>query len=270
MLRVTRDIAQRFNQIYNREVFTPSNLPASWRRPPRWPGPDGEKMSKSYGNTVEVFEEPKKLRKKLMSIKTDSTPVEELKNPDTCSIFTLFKLFANAEEQEALAARYRAGGMGYGEAKQRSTRRRRRSLPPPGSVGRPWRRISSTCGRSWPRSEAGSGKGPGRPGSGQGGLRSIDPVSSDSVNSDPGIAPQESAASVGEAAACSSRWRWLAAVFLAALVISTGSLRLSRPAGSGWDAGTPPWGGDRRDRGLDGGPAKDFAGPAGGCGPSCT
>lgn len=116
-VEVTRDIAQRFNQIYNREVFTLPNYRVM-EATAKVVGLDGEKMSKSYGNTVEVFEEPKKLRKKLMSIKTDSTPVEEPKNPDTCSIFTLFKLFANAEEQEALAARYRAGGMGYGEAKQ--------------------------------------------------------------------------------------------------------------------------------------------------------
>jgi tryptophanyl-tRNA synthetase len=82
------------------------------------PGTDGEKMSKSYGNTIEVFEPEKSLRKKIMSIKTDSTPVEAPKDPDTCSVFTLYKLFAGDDEQAALAARYRAGGMGYGEAKQ--------------------------------------------------------------------------------------------------------------------------------------------------------
>jgi len=75
-------------------------------------------MSKSYNNTIEVFEDPKKLRKKIMSIKTDSKGVEESKDPETCSIFTLYKLFANDEQQAALAAKYRAGGMGYGEAKQ--------------------------------------------------------------------------------------------------------------------------------------------------------
>jgi tryptophanyl-tRNA synthetase len=82
------------------------------------PGTDGEKMSKSYGNTIEIFEEPKKLRKKIMSIKTDSTPVEAPKDPDRCSLFALYTLFATPEQQAALAARYRAGGMGYGEAKQ--------------------------------------------------------------------------------------------------------------------------------------------------------
>jgi tryptophanyl-tRNA synthetase len=75
-------------------------------------------MSKSYGNTIEIFEDPKKLRKQIMSIKTDSKPVEAPKDPDACSIFALYRLFASDEEQAALAARYRAGGMGYGEAKQ--------------------------------------------------------------------------------------------------------------------------------------------------------
>ncbi len=82
------------------------------------PGIDGEKMSKSYGNTIDIFEEPKKLRKKIMSIKTDSKPVEEPKDPDSCAIFALYTLFATPEQQGALAKRYRAGGMGYGEAKQ--------------------------------------------------------------------------------------------------------------------------------------------------------
>ena len=116
-IEVTRDLAQRFNHRFGREVFV---LPYAkvLDATAKVPGLDGEKMSKSYGNTIEIFEEPKKLRKKIMSIKTDSTPVEEPKNPETCSIFTLYKLFASPEQQEALAARYRAGGMGYGEAKQ--------------------------------------------------------------------------------------------------------------------------------------------------------
>lgn len=116
-IEVARDIAQRFNAIYREEVFVlprPQVLETS----AKVPGTDGEKMSKSYGNTIDVFEPEKKLRKKIMSIKTDSTPVEEPKDPETCSVFTLYKLFATDEEQAALAARYRAGGMGYGEAKQ--------------------------------------------------------------------------------------------------------------------------------------------------------
>jgi tryptophanyl-tRNA synthetase len=116
-IEVARDIAQRFNAIYRQDVFVlprPQVLETS----AKVPGTDGEKMSKSYGNTIDVFEPEKRLRKKIMSIKTDSTPVEDPKDPETCSVFTLYKLFANDEEQAALAARYRAGGMGYGEAKQ--------------------------------------------------------------------------------------------------------------------------------------------------------
>jgi tryptophanyl-tRNA synthetase len=116
-IEVTRDIAQRFNAIYKQDVFV---LPQGHviEATAKVPGTDGEKMSKSYGNTIEVFEPEKSLRKKIMSIKTDSTPVEAPKDPDTCSVFTLYKLFAGDDEQAALAARYRAGGMGYGEAKQ--------------------------------------------------------------------------------------------------------------------------------------------------------
>lgn len=115
-IEVTRDVAQRFNHLYG-EVFvlpTPRVLDDS----AKVPGTDGEKMSKSYGNTIDIFEPEKKLRKKIMSIKTDSTPVEAPKDPDTCPIFALYKLFATPEQQAALAERYRAGGMGYGEAKQ--------------------------------------------------------------------------------------------------------------------------------------------------------
>jgi tryptophanyl-tRNA synthetase len=116
-IEVARDVAQRFNTIYNREVFV---LPAPRviESTAKVPGTDGEKMSKSYGNTIEIFEPEKKLRKKIMSIKTDSTPMEAPKDPETCAVFTLYKLFADETQQAALAARYRAGGMGYGEAKQ--------------------------------------------------------------------------------------------------------------------------------------------------------
>ena len=116
-IEVTRDVGQRFNTIYEKEVFV---LPEPYvvQSLAKVPGLDGEKMSKSYNNTIEVFMEPKQLRKKIMSIKTDSKGVEEPKDPETCSVFTLYKLFANEEQQTALAAKYRAGGMGYGEAKQ--------------------------------------------------------------------------------------------------------------------------------------------------------
>jgi tryptophanyl-tRNA synthetase len=115
-IEVTRDVAQRFNSLYG-DVLTLPNAHVV-EATAKVPGTDGEKMSKSYGNTIDIFEEPKKLRKKIMSIKTDSTPVEEPKDPDRCSIFALYTLFATPEQQAALAKRYRAGGMGYGEAKQ--------------------------------------------------------------------------------------------------------------------------------------------------------
>ena len=116
-IEVTRDLAQRFNHVYESEVFVLPKaqvLDAS----AKVPGTDGEKMSKSYDNTIEIFETPKKLKKKINSIKTDSTPVEAPKDPETCSVFALYRLFSNEEQQHALAERYRAGGMGYGEAKK--------------------------------------------------------------------------------------------------------------------------------------------------------
>jgi tryptophanyl-tRNA synthetase len=115
-IEVTRDVAQRFNHLYGEVFVLPA--PRVLDETAKVLGTDGEKMSKSYGNTIDVFEPEKKLRKKIMSIKTDSTPVEAPKNPDTCPVFTLYKLFANEAQQAALAERYRAGGMGYGEAKQ--------------------------------------------------------------------------------------------------------------------------------------------------------
>jgi tryptophanyl-tRNA synthetase len=116
-IEVTRDIAQRFNAIFGGEHL---HLPEArvLDSSAKVLGLDGEKMSKSYGNTIEIFDDAKPLRKKIMSIKTDSTPVEAPKNPDTCTVFTLYKLFATPEQQAELADRYRRGGMGYGEAKQ--------------------------------------------------------------------------------------------------------------------------------------------------------
>ena len=116
-IEIARDVAQRFNHLYGEDLLT---LPDArvLADMGKIPGTDGEKMSKSYNNTIEVFEAEKPLKKKIMSLKTDSTPVEAPKNPDTCNVFALYKLFATPEHQATLAARYRAGGMGYGEAKQ--------------------------------------------------------------------------------------------------------------------------------------------------------
>jgi tryptophanyl-tRNA synthetase len=116
-VEVARDIAIKFNNTHG-QVFP---LPEERILPDvaAVPGVDGQKMSKSYGNTIEPFEEEKGLRKKVMAIKTDSKGVAEPKDPDTCNLFALFKLFAAPEERDAMAARYRAGGLGYGDVKKR-------------------------------------------------------------------------------------------------------------------------------------------------------
>jgi tryptophanyl-tRNA synthetase len=115
-IEVTRDVAQKFNHQYGEVFVLPA--PRVLDESAKVPGTDGDKMSKSYGNTIDLFESEKKLRKKIMAIKTDSTPVEAPKDPETCPLFTLYKLFASAGQQAVMAARYRAGRMGYGEAKQ--------------------------------------------------------------------------------------------------------------------------------------------------------
>jgi tryptophanyl-tRNA synthetase len=83
------------------------------------PGLDGEKMSKSYGNTIDLFEDAKAAKKKIMGIKTDSTPVADPKDPAKCNVFALLRLFTDPAETAEWDKRYRAGGMGYGEAKKR-------------------------------------------------------------------------------------------------------------------------------------------------------
>ncbi len=116
-VEVTRDLAQRFNTTYQTEVFVLPNARVL-DETAKVPGTDGEKMSKSYGNTIELFLPEKQLRKKIMSIKTDSKSLEDPKDPEGCPVYTLYQLFATPEEQATLADRYRAGGMGYGDAKQ--------------------------------------------------------------------------------------------------------------------------------------------------------
>ncbi|MBA3685677.1 MAG: tryptophan--tRNA ligase, partial [Planctomycetes bacterium] len=118
-LEIARDIAQRFNHEFQSEIF---KLPAYRLAPDAevLPGTDGEKMSKSYGNTIDPFLEEKALRKVVMSIKTDSTPMEAAKDPETCAVYRIHRAIAGKDTQRTvdLAARYRAGGMGYGHAKQ--------------------------------------------------------------------------------------------------------------------------------------------------------
>jgi tryptophanyl-tRNA synthetase len=114
-LEITRDIAERFNNTYG-ETF---KLPEPYILPTVAvvPGIDGRKMSKSYGNTIEVFDDPKTILKKCKKIVTDSTPVEAPKDPDKDNLFQLFQLFAPADEVANVERRYREGGIGYGEVK---------------------------------------------------------------------------------------------------------------------------------------------------------
>ena len=115
-LEVARDIALKFNHAYG-EVFTvPDAMIAE--EVAVIPGLDGQKMSKSYGNTIEIFGAPKPTRKKIMRIVTDSKTVEEPKDPETNTIYRIYALLATPEESAALAERLRAGGTGYGEAKK--------------------------------------------------------------------------------------------------------------------------------------------------------
>jgi tryptophanyl-tRNA synthetase len=115
-VEVARDIAIKFNNEYG-EIFTIPE-PEIDDQVATVPGLDGRKMSKSYGNTIDLFIDEKGLRKQVMRIVTDPTPVEEPKNPDTCNVFQIYRLFLNQEQQQALRKRYLAGGLGYGEVKQ--------------------------------------------------------------------------------------------------------------------------------------------------------
>jgi tryptophanyl-tRNA synthetase len=113
-IEMTRDMAERFNRAYG-EVFPLPNYRLD--KGSKVPGIDGQKMSKSYGNSIDIFAEGKALKKTVMNIVTDSSTVADPKDPDKSTIFELYSLFGTEEEKAALAARYRAGGMGYGEAK---------------------------------------------------------------------------------------------------------------------------------------------------------
>jgi len=115
-VEVTRDIATKFNNQYG-EVFTIPE-PSIRDSVAVVPGVDGQKMSKSYDNTLEIFGEPGPLKKRVMKVVTDCKELEDPKDPDTCNVFALYKLFASEEEQADLAGRYRAGSFGYGTAKK--------------------------------------------------------------------------------------------------------------------------------------------------------
>jgi tryptophanyl-tRNA synthetase len=112
---MTRDVAAKFNREFGADVFKVPEYRLG--EAPYVPGTDGAKMSKSYGNVVEIFAEGRELEKAVMGIKTDSLPPAAPKDPDASTIYRLFSLVA-PDEREALAARFRAGGLGYGDAKK--------------------------------------------------------------------------------------------------------------------------------------------------------
>ncbi|MEQ8338774.1 MAG: tryptophan--tRNA ligase [Cyclobacteriaceae bacterium] len=115
-LEMTRDIASTFNNQYGETFVMPeAKIDDDVMT---IPGTDGQKMSKSYGNTIDIFQPEKKLRKNIMSIITDSTPMEEPKNPDTCNVFAIYQLLATPDQTEELRKKYLGGNYGYGHAKQ--------------------------------------------------------------------------------------------------------------------------------------------------------
>ncbi len=115
-LEVTRDLALKFNHLYGDVLVVPEaeideDLAVI-------PGTDGQKMSKSYGNTIDIFTSKKVLKKAVMSIVTDATPIDEPKDPDRCNLFALYRLFSGADELDALRERYLAPGLKYSDVKK--------------------------------------------------------------------------------------------------------------------------------------------------------
>jgi len=116
-IEIARDLAGKLNRAYDKELLI---IPEEHivKSVATVPGIDGRKMSKSYNNTINIFDEGKSLKNQVMSIETDSTPLEEPKDPDSCNVFALIKLFADEEKRNSVAQKYRAGGYGYGHAKK--------------------------------------------------------------------------------------------------------------------------------------------------------
>ena len=128
-IEMAQDIAQSVNANYRRQILKIPQA-AVQEDVAVVPGLDGRKMSKSYNNTIPLFTPEKNLHKTIMRIVTNSQGVEDPKDPETSQIFLLYKLFADNDEQAALAGRYRAGGMGWGEAKEELFRVVNRELAP--------------------------------------------------------------------------------------------------------------------------------------------
>jgi tryptophanyl-tRNA synthetase len=115
-IEMTRDMAEKFNNTFGEAL----KIPVDYILPEveSVPGTDGQKMSKSYGNTIDIFMNQKELKSAVMGIVTDSIPLEAPKDPDKSTIYQLFKLFASPDENAAMRKKYKAGGYGYGHAKK--------------------------------------------------------------------------------------------------------------------------------------------------------
>jgi tryptophanyl-tRNA synthetase len=115
-IEITRDVASRFNHQMGETFVIPEGKVQEETM--YVPGTDGQKMSKSRGNLINIFSDDKTLRKQIMTIESDSTPLEEPKNPDTCKIFAIYKLVANEDQIATMKQNYLGGNYGYGHAKQ--------------------------------------------------------------------------------------------------------------------------------------------------------
>lgn len=116
-IEICRDLAGKLNHQFGEELLVLPE-PRIVKEVAVVPGVDGRKMSKSYGNTIEIFDEGNSLKKRVMSIQTDSAGLEDSKDPESCNVFALLKLFLDPGAQEEIAEKYRSGGYGYGHAKK--------------------------------------------------------------------------------------------------------------------------------------------------------
>ena len=116
-LEFTRDMAEAFNRNYGEDSLVVPRAQIN-EQVMTIPGTDGRKMGKTNNNTIDIFDSQKKLKKQVMSIVTDSTPLEEPKNPDTCHVFALYKLLASPEQTQEMRTKYQGGNYGYGHAKK--------------------------------------------------------------------------------------------------------------------------------------------------------
>ena len=117
-VEVTRDIATKFNEFYGQDLLKLPQ-PRIWEAVAKVPGLDGQKMSKSYGNALEIFGPEKRLRKKIMRLVTDSAGIDEPKDPEASLIYQLYQLFAGETQRGRMAREFRQGGVGYGDFKKR-------------------------------------------------------------------------------------------------------------------------------------------------------